>query len=238
MIKAKGESLNIIISDNSIDIKVYKAILNQEIVDVTPSINLIAIDNDMYKQTIILPNEDCAVIVKTGSKYSLCRVGNHPLEIFYPHQIENNSVNVKRYNQTHSIIEEAYMTYRGFYLYSFIPSDEEQSIIKINNSLETMYSGEARSRTVILNKNTTNLVAINRKDFTISQFISEIGAENIEIANSYDNGVYKNFIVGLTPANSLNDFSFIRTDGEAEETQPFFIAVKDIPNDIEYRWNE
>lgn len=238
MIKNRNDNLDIIITNDNISIDVYKLVYGNDAVDITPIRDIITIDTNLYKQSLTLPNEDCVVIVKVGTKYSIVKVGVDIGEIFYPYHLENQDINYKRYSTDGVKLEDKSMTYRGYNIYSVYPNSIEDSIIKIDNSLEYKYISpiSASGGTLILNKNTWNLVAINVEDMRISSFIDAVGAENIDIANAFNNGSYLNFKVGQTDANSTNDFFVTRTDGDVTEIQPFFIKVKDIPNDITYEW--
>lgn len=237
--KEKNENLDVFFKGNNENkFKLYKATSSNTIVDITPTVNIVSLGNNLYKQNITLPNEDCVVMALFNDQALFLRVGNPNVQVYYYYPLEEN-IPLYRYAPNGGLIESGDMSYLGHGIYTYVTSDLDYSIINIHNqqvALDVPYPvcDASGSGTLILNANTWNTVALYIEGMRISELINEIGANNIEAANAPNNGSYLNYIVGVTPSGSTNDFYLLREDNGVTEMQPFFIKVKDIGSDIVY----
>jgi hypothetical protein len=238
--KAKGENIDIFFyGANENKFKLYKINNDKIMSEITPTVNISSIGNDTYKQNVTLPDEDCIVFSLFNNEPIFLRVGNPTLRVYVYFPIEQ-TVPYERYEDNGSLIESGNMEYLDNGVYCFTPSDIEYSIINIMGNqitLDVPYSESIESSgTIVINNNTWNNIAINVEDMRVSDFINEIGSDNVEIANAFNNGAYQNFIVGVTNIGSSNDFYLVRDDNGTKEIQPFLLKVKNIGNDITYEW--
>jgi len=240
--KALGETFDVLFyGDTEIQFSMYKLSGTDDAIDITPNSDLITIGDHIKKQEVTMPNEDCIVVFKNGIHSTIVRVGDPAVEIIYVDRTNKTSVNLVRNTIDGNEIESGNMINRGHNMFTYVPSDSQYSTIEIDGVLgilDVPYTVECKgnSGTIRLQRGVWQLIAINREDAKVAEYLCDRLAEQenvdasdlIEVVNTYrgSDNKFLSYVPGVTSKASINNFTLVYNDDGNKEIAGVWVKAK------------